>query len=225
MFACDSECPNWKVLGICAHSVAVAEMSGKLPVFVERIKKHNKTPSISNFAEATMPKGRGKKGGETSQKHKEPSVIETRVQNSYIEGSQDAWLVTISQSNSIQMSPMYGPCYYNSPATMMQPTGWGYGHNPYAPGLASTMTTPPNAPASTMTMQPTPFTLCKINGNISVCAGCHNKYSKSAMAPDDMCIRHHEWWEYRASGSPIMCITISMYNVFGLAVHGLIHHN
>ena len=203
MFACDLECPNWKALGICAHSVAVAEMSGKLPVFIERIKKHNKTPSISKFAEATMPKGMGKKGDETSRKCKEPSVIETRVQNSYIEGSQDAWPVTISQSNSIQMSPVYGLCYYNSLAPMMQPTGWGYGHNPYAPGLASTMTTPPNAPASTMTMPPTPFTLCKISGNISVCTGCHNKYSKSAMAPDDMCIRHQEWQEYRASGSPI----------------------
>ena len=202
VFACDSECPNWKALGICAHSVAVAEMSGKLSVFIERIKKRNKTPSISKFAEATMPKGRGRKGGETSRKRKEPSVIETRVQNSYVEGSQDAWPVTISQSNSIQMSPVYGPCYYNSPAPMMQPR-WGYGHSPYAPGLASMhMTTPPNAPGlASMTTPPTPFTLCKISGNISVCAGCHNKYSKSAMAPDDMCIRHQEWREYRASGS------------------------
>ena len=72
---------------------------------------------------------------------------------------------------------------------------------PNAPGLAS-MTTPPNAPGlASMTTPPTPFTLCKISGNISVCAGCHNKYSKSAMAPDDMCIRHQEWREYRASGS------------------------
>ena len=111
--------------------------------------------------------------------------------------------MTISQSNSIQMSPVYGPCYCNSlpppliqhsRLSMMQHSGWGYGHlpNSYAPTLASTMTTPP-----------TPFTLCKISRNISVCTGCCNKYSKSAMAPDDMCIRHQEWWEYRASGSPI----------------------
>ena len=136
-----------------------------------------------------MPKGRGRKGGETNRKRKEPSVIETRVQSSYIEGSQDAWPVTISQSNSIQMSPVYGPCYYNSLPPMMQPSGWGYGHNP---GLVSTMTTPP-----------TPFNLCRISRNISICAGCHNTYSKSAMAPDDMCIRHQEWQEYRASGLPI----------------------
>ena len=30
-FACDSDCPNWKALGICAHSVAVAELCKKLP--------------------------------------------------------------------------------------------------------------------------------------------------------------------------------------------------
>ena len=61
MFACDSDCPNWKALRICAHSVAVAKMSGKLPVFIERIKKRNKAPSFSKFAEATMPReGEGK---------------------------------------------------------------------------------------------------------------------------------------------------------------------
>ena len=29
-FSCDASCPNWKSLGICSHSVAVAEMNGKL---------------------------------------------------------------------------------------------------------------------------------------------------------------------------------------------------
>ena len=36
---------------------------------------------LSKFAEATMPKGRGKKGGGVSRKRKTPSMIETRVQN------------------------------------------------------------------------------------------------------------------------------------------------
>ena len=62
MFACDSDCLNWKGLGICAHSVAVAEPEGKLSNFVEKVLKAKKTPMISKFAEATMPKGRGRKG-------------------------------------------------------------------------------------------------------------------------------------------------------------------
>ena len=36
MFACDSDCPNWKGLGICAHSVAVGV---KLSNFVGRVLK------------------------------------------------------------------------------------------------------------------------------------------------------------------------------------------
>ena len=40
-----------------------------------------------------------------------------------------------------------------------------------------------------------PFTLCKISGNIKVCAGCRNKYPKSPSPPDDLCIKHQEWRE------------------------------
>ena len=32
-FACDHDCPNWRSLGICAHSVAVANLCSKLPEF------------------------------------------------------------------------------------------------------------------------------------------------------------------------------------------------
>ena len=46
-----------------------------------------------------------------------------------------------------------------------------------------------------------PFSLCKISGNISVCAGCRNKYNKTASPPDDMCIKHQEWREYTSPGS------------------------
>ena len=65
MFACDSEFPDWKGLGICAHSVAVAELGGKLSDFVGKVVKAKKTPMILKFAEATMPRGRVG-GGETS---------------------------------------------------------------------------------------------------------------------------------------------------------------
>ena len=32
-FSCDSSCLNWKSMGICAHSVVVAEVNKKLPQF------------------------------------------------------------------------------------------------------------------------------------------------------------------------------------------------
>ena len=61
-FACDLECPNWKGLGICAHSVAVAELCNKLPQFISEFKHAKKNPNITTLAKATMPKGRGRKG-------------------------------------------------------------------------------------------------------------------------------------------------------------------
>ena len=40
-FSCDSSCPNWKSLGICSHSGAVAETYGQLHNFYhQRRRKH-----------------------------------------------------------------------------------------------------------------------------------------------------------------------------------------
>lgn len=69
-FACDEDCPNWRALNICSHSVAVAELCGKLPEFVACCKKNKKGPSLAKFAEATMPKGRGQRGTVCPRKRK-----------------------------------------------------------------------------------------------------------------------------------------------------------
>ena len=81
VFVCDSECPNWKGLGICAHSVAVTEMNGKLSDNIEKVKKKKKTPNITKLAEATIPKGRGRKGSEDPRKRKRNSTVETHLEN------------------------------------------------------------------------------------------------------------------------------------------------
>ena len=41
-FSCDTNCPNWKSIGICAHSVAVAQVNGKLEEFISVVKKKKK---------------------------------------------------------------------------------------------------------------------------------------------------------------------------------------
>ena len=41
-----------------------------------------------------------------------------------------------------------------------------------------------------------PFVLCFISGNISVCYGCWQKYPKPCVSPNDLCVRHKEWWEF-----------------------------
>ena len=82
-FACDGNCPNWKALNICAHSVAAAELCSKLPEFVAWFRKANKCPDPSKFAEATMPKGRGKKGNENPRKRKTSAATETIIENPF----------------------------------------------------------------------------------------------------------------------------------------------
>lgn len=74
-FSCDEDCPNWKALGICAHTVATAEMCKKLPQFIEWYKKSKKSPSLSKFVAATMPKGRGNKGGVPPRKRKSTAAV------------------------------------------------------------------------------------------------------------------------------------------------------
>ena len=55
---------------------------------------------------------------------------------------------------------------------------------------------------SSCTMQPEPFEVCFIGGNISVCYGCRQKYPKyNRPPPSDICIKHKEWREYFPTGS------------------------
>ena len=79
--ACDQDCPNWKSLGICAHSVAVANHCSKLPEFIAWFRKAKKSPNITSFADATMPKGRGNKGTKCPRKRKAPVATETVLEN------------------------------------------------------------------------------------------------------------------------------------------------
>jgi len=42
-FSCDSKCGTWKSLGICSHSIAVAEINGKLSEFIAFVQEKKKT--------------------------------------------------------------------------------------------------------------------------------------------------------------------------------------
>ena len=88
-------------------------------------------------------------------------------------------------------------------------------------------------PSASVYTPPSPFTLCKISGNISVCNSCRDKYPKKSNLPDNLCIKYQEWREYiphlvheflRADMQ--MHTTISIPTVFGFIVDGLLepHH-
>ena len=56
---CDKTCANWNSLGICSHTVAVAEINSDLPSFVSWFKKVKKKPSLTKLVLTGMPDGRG----------------------------------------------------------------------------------------------------------------------------------------------------------------------
>lgn len=230
-FSCDSDCPNWKAMGICSHSVAVAEVSCKLSEFVDWYKKSKKIPNLTKFAEATMPKGRGRKGCVASRKRKSsipvqetfenPSFSDTHSSNVKelpLVGSSDVYSAHISMQtysptvtqnqyrpcglSQNMFSPSY-PVHPHSASRSMWPSPQSSFHSfspqfnfsGYQPGYQQGYQScvPHQQPPSS------PFVLSKITGNISVCAGCRNKYPKNPSPPDNFCIKHQEWREYTPS--------------------------
>ena len=194
-FSCDSSCPNWKPMGICAHSVAVAEINKKLPQFLSA-KKRRRSPNVTILLTANLPKGCGRKGGTAprSQKPSQPvtTTIEMSVPSNPIASSNMSHAEgfapdhAASQFNMVQ-SPVYGPLvqspvYGTSP---MYPMCYPFGRD--------------TLPWMGYPLQQNPvssFTLCFITGNITTCIGCKNKYPKQPQAPYDLCIKHQEWRQF-----------------------------
>ena len=61
-FVCDNDCPNWKSLSVCSHSVVAAQDNHDLGLFVEWIKKAKKCPNLTKLVTSTISNGCGKKG-------------------------------------------------------------------------------------------------------------------------------------------------------------------
>ena len=61
---CDQTCPHFQAVGLCAHSVAVAELLGSLHSTLEAVSRMNKV-SITKLAKHNLPSGAGRKGGKS----------------------------------------------------------------------------------------------------------------------------------------------------------------
>ena len=79
-YCCDSACPNWRSLGICAHSVA----------YVTWFSKAKKTPNLTKLATTNMPAGRGRKGGVPPRKRRKIQSPKTRVSFATVAGFKSA---------------------------------------------------------------------------------------------------------------------------------------
>ena len=87
-YTCDDKCPNWRSLGICAHSVAAAEDNHELLLFVRWFTKAKKVPNITKLATTEMPAGRGHKGSKAPPKKRPKVQPESRTPFSVVSGVQ-----------------------------------------------------------------------------------------------------------------------------------------
>ena len=194
-YSCDANCPNWKSLAFCSHTVAVAQRNGQLPQFLQFLRKKKKPPNVTSLVTANMPRGRGRKGGVAPRTRRPQNPYETRVSMQVGVGSS----VNASGGSSVGVSNF-------APVNLMQPPSFspgvfypGYLPYPSVPYLPSPhQSTGPGvfpAPAPA-----TPFTLCFIKGNIATCIGCNNRYTNK-QPPNDLCIKHQEWRQFTPQGT------------------------
>jgi hypothetical protein len=209
-YCCDGTCPNWKSLGICSHSVAAAEDNCDLQSFVTWFAKAKKVPNITQLVTSQMPAGRGRKGGIPPRKRRKTVPAESRKSFSDI--------LPLNQSTAAQQEPVNTPVacpashqnLSQEPVSIAFPCCSSVHHtNVSVTGSASVnlgapvMTTvlPSSPPPLIQTVpetspDPTPFTLAFIAGNIRVCRGCRQRYTKPAFPPHNLCVRHKEWQSF-----------------------------
>ena len=142
-----------------------------------------------------MPKGRGNKGNACSRKRKSSLPIQSTVDNPAFLSSSSTCTTTSPKSSpaqSIDLAPQTNPepnicgaqtnvCFPSpnvfAPGFSSQHLYGGLASMPWSYGYPRTQAL--NSPVPASPIPPNmPFVLCKIEGNISICAGCHNKYKK-----------------------------------------------
>ena len=186
---------------------------------------------MTKYAQATATKGKGCKGSQCPRKRKASVAIERTLELPTVVSASPETITqqTVEQTplpSAFQAAPVTQINNIQSPSgtqtsfQLPQPPHSHY-HSPlgfYIPPPPPPLPPPPPFPPPSVLSQyrpyvtpaepgasnfhpPSPFTLCKIAGNISVCAGCRNKYPKHPNPPDDLCIKHQEWREYTPSGS------------------------
>ena len=254
-YSCDTECPNFKSLGICSHSVATAEDNGDLQDFVNSLSKSKRVPNITKLVTAKMPKGRGRKGCAPPRKHRKKITVRSRKsfadvlkehvtnqsneesvssdtrsddshsgQESHTESQhhQSAFGGAIGISGDEESLDLY---HSDIQLTSSSTVGAGrYHHDQHGGSVVLTHTSqgtstkltvmggkqesshvsglpqmpPPlvHCPNALIPPSSSSFELDFVAGNISICKRCRQKYTKPAIPPMDLCVRHKEWQQF-----------------------------
>ena len=74
-FKCDSKCPMYATYKVCAHTIATAEVSGKLLSFVQWLNKQKRSPNLTGLSMIGISNAAaGKKGGIQKRRQKRKVV-------------------------------------------------------------------------------------------------------------------------------------------------------
>ena len=212
LFSCDNGCGHWKALGICSHSVVVAELNNSLPSFVVAFQKKKKLPNLTALVLSSVPKGRGRKGAKPPRKWSNQQPTEERVQlavtHSSTSGGTSGHINTNQSPAVLCSSPLSASvvqqnvCVGGNISQVVSPLE----RTPAPPHIHGTCGPPPlisfprgDANQQIMTpppVPPSPFTLQLVHGNISVCTGCRGQFIKGAASPYNLCVKHMEWRQF-----------------------------
>ena len=178
-FLCDSQCPQWVSTKICSHTLAASQVSGKLSNFLSWYTFTNQETNITSLSMLHMPSGRGRKGGVPKRKRSRLKPLEPDI--------------VVSRPSLQASSTMSSFCH--SPSIATNPCMFYNTTYPY-PYLSPTPTLPVN---------PNPFYLKFITGNIRVCQGCKGSLRTSDNSippvPHDVCVARAEKRPYRDASS------------------------
>ena len=215
-FKCDSDCANFKSLGICSHTVVVAHLNGQLSEFVIHIKKAKKKPNMMKLAVHGMPLGTGKKDSRLPRKRAKTQSIEDRIerfQTAQAAPNGPSVSIIIDSGHMPVLQPflqrLHTRFFHHLGHTIHSPIHHSVSHTHLSPPIHRPtcqhfhqwflLVLPYRPPAAATE---SPFTLVFITGNISVCAGCSSRYPKPATDPYDICVRHTEWRLFTVDGTP-----------------------
>ena len=78
-FKCDGDSLNFKLLGMCSHSVAVAELNKQLKEFIATFTKSKRKANFSQLAMHGMPSGHENKGSQDPRKRRQSQPTVERL--------------------------------------------------------------------------------------------------------------------------------------------------
>lgn len=218
-YECDDKCPHFKSIKLCSHTVAASEVNGELKEFIKWIKSKGScdTPNLMQLGTHGMPAGAGRKAGKVAKK-KQTSKRATPSDDNRVALDTTPRIQCQMQSNfNATVSPVtasftydhatYLPSYSSShldsyvpstsggPSVLQQPQyptypPWMWSPPPWVNPVNSIPPSPPDSP----------YKLCLKRGNISICNGCRNNFTKAYS----IVIQHAEFCHFTSpqSGLP-----------------------